>query len=85
MFAFRPIMNHCVHKINRHMNILTQVKQDFTNNNFIIVGSPKGIGFSIAKHLAFNGAKVTLVSPQFNTTPNIFTASDTINEIVKKT
>lgn len=84
MNLLRSILGMNLKAMNRKMNTLTQIKQDFTNNNFIIVGSPKGIGFSIAKHLAFNGAKVTLVSPQFNTTPNIFTASDTINEIVKK-
>jgi NAD(P)-dependent dehydrogenase (short-subunit alcohol dehydrogenase family) len=84
MYLLRSILGMNLKAMNRKMNTLTQIKQDFTNNNFIIVGSPKGIGFSIAKHLAFNGAKVTLVSPQFNTTPNIFTASDTINEIVKK-
>jgi len=67
------------------MNTLTQIKNNFKGNSYIIVGSPKGIGYSIAKNLAKNEANVVLVSNQFNSRPNIFTASEDINSIVKKT
>jgi NAD(P)-dependent dehydrogenase (short-subunit alcohol dehydrogenase family) len=84
MFGYRNAINIRMQTINKYMNTLTQVKNNFEGHNYIVVGSPKGIGFSIAKYLTANGAKVTLVGKHVNTRPNIFTAADEINEIVKK-
>jgi len=84
MFGYRNAINIRMQTINKYMNTLTQVKNNFEGHNYIVVGSPKGIGFSIAKYLTANGAKVTLVGKHVNTRPNVFTAADEINEIVKK-
>ena len=84
MFVFRNTKSKCLQILNKQMNTLTQVKNNFEGNNYIVVGSPKGIGFSIAKYLTANRAKVTLVGKHVNTRPNVFTAADEINEIVKK-
>lgn len=84
MFTFRNKSVQCLKYLSKKMNTLTQVYNDLKGKNFIVVGSPKGIGFSVAKYIAREGGKVTLVSKNFQTRPNIFTAAETINDIIKK-
>ena len=83
MFSYRKFTKLLM-LINKKYNTLTPAINNFKGNNYIIVGSPKGIGYTIAKHLAINGAKVTLVGKRINTQQNIFTAAEEINDIVKK-
>ena len=84
MFVFRNTKSKCLQILNKQMNTLTQVKNNFEGNNYIVVGSPKGIGFSIAKYLGREGANVTIVGKELHTKPNIFTAAEQINDITKK-
>ena len=78
-----------------HRNIFEQMKylkitrnsikhSSVKNKNYVIYGSPTGIGFNIAKKLALNGAKITFISKDVYSFFNVFYAAEKINTIAKK-
>lgn len=67
---------------------LLPITDSLKNKTYIVAGSSRGIGFNIAKKIAMNGGKVTIVGKSMYPNPKlggtVYTAADEINDIVKR-
>lgn len=67
---------------------LSPITDSLKGKTYIVAGSSRGIGFNIAKKIAMNGGKVTIVGKSMYQHPKlrgtVYTAADEINDIVKR-